>query len=177
MAKRFSIKMSNKINIKDWLQLSVEKLSKGEKLCDIHIDSIQGYNDFDNSSAVDVGQFCISLFEQCLNSTSEQQIDNFQLELKIELESSSNILQGVPNSLSELLNSIEVMCIPEFLVYIPERRIWLPKIEYYACPIPFNILEGNFENVYSYYSEYRELEEKKENYEFARWFTLGYLKV
>lgn len=168
--------MSNKINIKDWLQLSVEKLSKGEKLYDIHLNSLHGYNVLNNSSPIDVGQFCISLFEQCLDFISAEQIDNFQLELKIELESNSNILQGVPNSLSELLNSIEIRCMPELLVYMPEHRIWLPRIEYYVCPIPFNILEGNFENVYSYYSEYRDLEEKKENCEFTRWFTLGYLK-
>jgi hypothetical protein len=158
------------------LRLSFEKLSKSEKLCDIHIDLLNGFDKLNSKNPVAIGQFCISLFEQCLTSTSLEQIDNFQIELSIELESNSNILQGVPNSLSELLKSIEVRCMPELLVYIPERKIFLPKIEYYACPLPFKILESNLKNVYSYYSEYRELEEKCENCEFSRRFTLGYLK-
>lgn len=168
--------MSDKVNIKDWLQQSIEELNKGEKLCDIHINLVQGYHEIDSNDPIAIGKFCVELFEICLTYMREQTISNFQLEVRIELKSNSNILRGAPNSLNELFDSIEIMCMPELLFYQPERYIFIPKLEYYSCPVMLNIFKENFENLYSYYSEYRELEEKKENGEFTRWLTLGYLK-
>jgi|GEM_PF-3768819 len=154
-----------------WIKKSLLVISQDGALCKLHIDEILPNIDFQNKK--EIFSVCIEYFNKAVNLASEIS-KGIKIELHIELKSTSNYIQYTPKELSELLEHIDEYSMPELLLFEPTRNIILPKLERYMSPLPFSL--NLSENCYTNYTEYRTLDEMRDNEKFTRWFNLIYWK-
>lgn len=162
-----------KIKLGHWLQESITRLTNGDKLCDIHIDNLLGYN---CKTKKEIMEFSLQVFKQGINLI-DVGIENVQFEIQIRLDSYTSKILGVPKSKTELCNSIDMYGVPELLLFRPLKNPNITLIESYSSPVPFQMLEPEMQNCYTRYDEYRTVEEMNNDEEFVRWFSLIYLKL
>jgi len=158
-----------KEKLSSWLKESLINIYEGNTLCDIHIDNFFDFK-FNKkslilSSSIEILLYCVKE----LNSEKEK----LQIEIRIELKSVSNKIQGVPKDIITLTNSINGDFVPELLLFPQVNKKDVVVIENYSCPLPFELIKekGDFHFIYD---EYRDMDDFKDELEYTRWLTLKY---
>jgi hypothetical protein len=153
--------------IDDWLQSVFEKISKDKQNASIHIEEL--FPQYHFESKKELFTFCVNMLEAISTRAKQQKLPFiYQINVQIELESSSNNIKGLPADKDALIKSIDDKSNPEIVIFCPSKEYWKPVVEMYACPVYF--LLGNT-NCYWLYQEYRTVDDLKDNEPYHRWLT------
>lgn len=116
----------------------------------------------------------IEIYKNVISDFNKEKSISVQIDLQIELIGDDTFVRGVPLNLSELIDLIDDLAMPEISIFIPKKVIWPPKLEIYACAIPFKLIELP-SDISILYEEYRTIDELLANDSFYRWLTCSYL--
>lgn len=156
------------MKIIDWIKDNISKLNT-ENYISIHLDELNINKDYLSNG--------INILKQVNNELEKYDSINssLKLDLQFELISENNVISTVPRSYNDLINSIDEQNSPELIISYRQSGYldYIPEMEYYMSPIPFDIQENNDKLFKLHYSEYRTVDELLENEIFSRWLNLS----
>jgi len=157
-----------KKNIANWLSESLKEINNFGDVKDIHIDEL---SDIEPQKPQDYLTVSCTILKELSLIAKDLDLSGYRLDLNIELKESSES-KGRPKDITTNLKNIDILSMPEVLIYkpLPDTNLTVSTIEFYRTPVLFKICEG-IEKFKVFYEEYRNYNDinKKEN--FSRWLS------
>lgn len=157
------------MKIISWLNNSINSLNKTNYVS-IHLDELMINDEYISNG--------IKLLKQIKNELEKNDsiIGSLRIDLQFELVSKSNMIGCVPNSFDELIKHIDIHSSPELIISKRQKGYidYVPKIEYYMSPVPFDMKEISNTSFQVHYSEYRTIDELIEGEAYSRWFNITF---
>jgi len=152
-----------KKKIEKWLIESVDNINNGSYSESVDIDEFIA---FDIQDAKKILEITIETANIIKEFSFNNNLDNISITLFLEL-TESLVLNGVIKNEDIILKDIDLLCVPEIVIYKINDNNSIPLVEFYRSPLPFKI-NGLNDSISIFYKEYRRLEEMLNNEPYTR---------
>lgn len=136
--------------IKVWLKEAAEQVNLHGNAYDVHIDAL--FPDYEKKDKEAVFDCCCELISHAARIWGSMDFRHLNLSIEMQLEESA-VFGGAPQSLSELISSIDLHYPPEIVVSRPVASPDIPLTEFYRSVLPFELakLEPHLVPLYKAY--------------------------
>ena len=122
--------------IKVWLKEAAEQVNLHGNAYDVHIDEL--FTDYEKRDGEAVFDCCCELVSHAARIWETLDFHHLNLSIEVTLEESA-VFGIAPQSLSELIRSIDLHYPPEIVVSRPVASPAIPLTEFYRSVLPFKL--------------------------------------
>lgn len=115
----------------------------------------------------------LDLFDKVVDELIALNVKGVMIQVQFPLVSRSRKIKLAPLEQTSLISMLDTFSMPVVIIQIPEKKVWLPKLEMYFCPLPFE-LETLKHNYHALYEQYREPSTDEGTGDFVSWLTINY---
>jgi len=115
----------------------------------------------------------LQLFDDVVDELISLNVKGVMIQVQFPLVSRSKKIKLAPEGQPALISMLDTFSMPEIIIQVPDKKVWLPKLEMYFCPLPFK-LEALRNNYHALYEQYREPGTDEETGDLVSWLTISY---
>lgn len=157
--------MHNKIN--DYIDKVINEAGH------VSFDLDEVYHDVEVWDKKNMFQLGLELFDRIADELISLNIVGVMAQIQFPLTTRSKKIKPAPLEQTVLVSMLDVWSMPEIIIHFPKKKIWLPKLEMYFCPLPFK-LEALRNTYHALYEQYREPRIYDEIGDLVSWLTITY---
>ena len=115
----------------------------------------------------------LELFDNLVDEFGKLDVKGVMVQVQFPLISRSKKIKLAPEDETALVSMLNTFSMPEIIIHFPEKKIWLPKLEMYFCPLAFR-LETIQNKYHALYEQYREPDTNETTGDLVTWLTISY---